>query len=117
MICFRPLQWPEDQEHFAAFDASYVTDRVYRLDISDRMAKLTEDCVDSPVHKSYPLADELRAIATFDWTQVATAADAIVGLAAMSVENWNNRAQLRHLYVTQATYRATGLPGRGVKGL
>ena len=77
MICFRPLQWPQDEEAFAAFDASYLTDRLYRLEISGRLAKLTEERIGPPLHKSYPLAGELGAIAALEWTQVATAENVI----------------------------------------
>jgi ribosomal protein S18 acetylase RimI-like enzyme len=42
------------------------------------------------------------------WVQVAEDADAVVGLAAMRLEQWNRRARLEHLYV------ASQVRGRGI---
>jgi ribosomal protein S18 acetylase RimI-like enzyme len=109
MIVFRPLHWPADRAALLALDTSSVTDRFYRLEQAGRSISLEETMATSPIHKSYRLADEVDALPTMSWVQVAQDADAVVGLAALRFEAWNRRARLEHLYVApQARRRGIG---------
>ena len=109
MIVFRPLHWPADRAALLALDTSSVTDRFYRLEQAGRSISLEETMATSPIHKSYRFADEVDALPTMSWVQVAQDADAVVGLAALRFEAWNRRARLEHLYVApQARGRGIG---------
>ena len=109
MITLRELDWPADRAALLALDTTSVTDRFYRLEQAGRSISLEETMATSPIHKSYPLTNEVDALPTMSWVQVAQDADAIVGLAAMRLEPWNRRARLDHLYVApQGRRRGTG---------
>ncbi len=108
MVMLRPLSWPDDREPLLALDTSFVTDRVYRLEQTDRSFTLTEVPAAPPVRKTYPFAHEVNSLSMFEWVQVASSDGAVVGVAAMKIEGWNKRAVLHHLYVAP-----TGR-GRGV---
>lgn len=101
----RALCWPEDRASLLALDTSFTTDRVYRLERRDHWFALEEVSVAPLVQKSYSLENEIDALTTFDWVQVASDGGAVVGMVAMKVENWNRRANLHHLYVATAARR------------
>jgi ribosomal protein S18 acetylase RimI-like enzyme len=100
MTTLRPFRWPEDQEHVLGLDTSFTTERVYRLERTDRSFALTEVQVAPPLRKSYSLGEQMEALKTLSWVQVAIHDGALVGLVALSLEEWNRRALLQHLYVT-----------------
>ncbi|HEY3038721.1 MAG TPA: GNAT family N-acetyltransferase [Pyrinomonadaceae bacterium] len=105
----RPLKWPTDRAALLALDTTFVTDRFYRLEQAARSISLEETMATSPIRKSYPLNSKVDAFPTMSWVQVAQDADAVVGLAAMRLEQWNRRARLEHLYVApQARGRGIG---------
>ena len=110
MFKLRPLLWPDDRSGVRALDTSYSTDRIFSLKRTERSLSLEEISISPPLHKSYPLADEMEGLATFDWTHVAASEDGVVGLAAMRYEEWNRRALLYHLYVA-ASARRMGVGG------
>lgn len=96
----RPLRWPDDRGPLLALDTSFTTERVYRVERAGDSFALVEARAEPPLRKSYPLADEIDALAQMDWVRVVEGADgAIVGVAAVRVEKWNRRAVLQHLYV------------------
>jgi GNAT superfamily N-acetyltransferase len=108
MIALRPLRWPDDRTSVLALDTSFATDRVYRLGRARRSLTLEEVPVAPPLRKSYPLAEQADELPALSWASVAVEGDAVVGLAAVGIEEWNRRALLRHLYVAPAAR------GRGV---
>jgi ribosomal protein S18 acetylase RimI-like enzyme len=108
VVKLRPLFLPEDWAPLLALDTSFTTDRVFRVERTGRSFTLEEMPVMPPIHKSYPIADEVNTLSTFDWVQVAGEAGEVVGLAAMKIEEWNRRANLRHLYL------APSVRGQGV---
>ena len=110
----RHLSWPEDRPSLITLDTSFTSDRVYQLEQTGRSIRLEEVSVSQPVHKSYPLAGEVEALPSFDWTQVASDGGQVVGLVAMKVEEWNRRAMLHHLYLAPSA-RRMGLGRRMVE--
>lgn len=103
MIGFRPLRWPDDRASLATLDTSFTTDRVYRLQRTDRSFNLEDVVVSPPVSKSYRLADDLDTLPTLDWAQIAEDSGVVVGLAAMRIGEWNRRANLEHLYLAPSS--------------
>ena len=105
MVVLRALRWPEDRASLLALDTSFTTDRVYRLERRAHSFALEEVSVATSMQKSYPLENEVDALPTFDWVQVASDGGAVVGMVAMRFENWNRRANLHHLYLAPAARR------------
>src|SRR5581483_10991955 len=106
MIVLRDLSWPEDRMPLLTLDASFTSDRVYRLQRTSHCFTLAEVKVSRPVYKCYPLASELDSLASLDWVQVATtAAEEVVGIVGMGLQSWNRRATLHHLYLGRAARR------------
>ena len=108
MMMLRPLQWPADRAALLALDTTFMTDRFYRLEHSGRSFSLEETMATSPIRKSFAFDNEIDVLPTMSWVQVAQDSDAVVGLAAMRLEQWNRRARLEHLYV------ASQVRGRGI---
>jgi GNAT superfamily N-acetyltransferase len=61
-----------------------------------------EVTAEPPIHKSYSLAADIDLFPNHDWVQIAEHDHEVVGVAALTIEAWNQRAVLRHLYVTSA---------------
>ena len=91
MIVLRTLTWPEDRAPLLALDTSFTSDRVYRLQQTGRSFTLSEVAVSQPIYKSYSLAGEVEGLASFDWIQVASEGEKVVGLVCVKVEGWNRR--------------------------
>ena len=109
-ISYRPLDWPQDRAALLTLDTSFTTDRVYRLDRTDDRFELRAITVHPAIVKSYPFAADVDAMPGYDWAQIAEVGCDLVGVAAMSMQDWNRRAILHHLYV------ATQARGMGVGG-
>lgn len=105
LIALRPLRWPDDRESLLSLDTSFTSDRVFRLERTDQMVTLDEVAADPPIHKSYSLAIDVDLLSRHDWVQIAEHDQKVVGMAAMTIEAWNRRAVLHHLYVTRAARR------------
>ena len=99
MIVLRSLLWPNDREKLLSLDTSFITDRIYRLEQGDHTFTLREEQVAPAVSKTYRLENEIDMLPSMDWVVVADDDQLIAGFAAMSVEKWNRRANLQHLYV------------------
>lgn len=102
MIVLRDLSWPEDRAPLLALDTSFTSDRLYRLQRTNRSFTLEEVVVSQLVYKRYPLASEVESLASLDWVQVASDGGEVVGVIGMEVQLWNRRANLHHLYVERA---------------
>jgi ribosomal protein S18 acetylase RimI-like enzyme len=98
-------RWPEHAAGIGAIDASYSTDRVFRLERGPTTFALREEPVDPPVNGlQEPISaflDEMRAAAH---AVVAVDGNIILGVAAAEVE-WNRRVRLMHLYVAPSARR------------
>ena len=108
-MILRPLDWPHDRAGLLALDTSFEGERFYRLELNGRSMSLREMIASSPIKKSYSLINEVDALPTMSWVQIAEDDAVVVGLAAMRFEQWNRRARLEHLYVArQARGRGIG---------
>lgn len=59
LITLRSLRWPDDRAALLALDASFTTDRVFRLERTNNCVTLEEVGVEPPLLKAYPLASRL----------------------------------------------------------
>jgi ribosomal protein S18 acetylase RimI-like enzyme len=100
VITLRPFRRSEDQALVSGLDTSFTTERIYRITRTNRAFALNDVQVMPPLRKSYPLNEQVDTLAKLAWVQVAIADHSLVGLVAMSFEEWNRRALLQHLYVT-----------------
>lgn len=105
MIALRPLRWPDDRASLLALDTSFTTDRVFQLERTDHGVKLDVVAAEPPIHKSYSLAVAVDLFPNNDWIQIAEHDQEVAGVAVMTIEAWNRRAVLRHLYVTREVRR------------
>jgi len=105
VIAVRPLRWTDDRAALLALDTSFTTDRIFRLERTDNGVTLDEVAAEPPIYKSYSLAGATDVIAGHDWVQVAEYDDGFAGVASMTIETWNRRAVLQHLYVTREARR------------
>jgi ribosomal protein S18 acetylase RimI-like enzyme len=105
MIALRDLSLPDDEAALLALDASFATDRIYRLAQAGHSFQLTEADVTPLLCKQYSIADQLESLAASDWAQVAVEGTELLGVVAMELQSWNRRAILRHLYVSRSARR------------
>src|SRR5207249_12280914 len=105
VIALRPLHWPDDRESLLGLDTSFTTDRVFHLEQTDYGVKLGEAAVEPPIHKSYSLGNGVDLIPGHDWVNIAEHNHRFAGVASMTIEAWNRRAVLHHLYVTHEVRR------------
>ena len=105
MIRLRPLRWPDDRASLLALDTSFTTDRIFHLQQTDYSIKLCEATADPPIHKVYSLSNAVDLLPGHDWVQIAEHDHEVVGIASMTIEAWNRRAVLQHLYVTREARR------------
>ena len=102
-LVVRPVDWPVDAPAIAAVDASFETDRVYRVERDELGFRLVEETVDPPLRKRLPdLDDELDDLRHLPFAAVAELDSAVVGLVAARPERWHNRVRVEHLYVSPA---------------
>jgi ribosomal protein S18 acetylase RimI-like enzyme len=103
LITLRPLRWPDDRASLLALDTSFTTDRLFRLErTDDQGVTLVEVAAEPPLQKSYLLAKDVDLLNGQDWVQIAEHDQKLVAVAAVTIEAWNRRAVLNHLYVTAA---------------
>ena len=101
LISLRPLRWPDDRASLLALDTSFTTDRLFRLEPTDRGFRLDDVTAEPPIRKSYSLDNVVDVIPSHDWVTIAENDGEIVGVASVTLETWNRRAVLQHLYVTR----------------
>jgi ribosomal protein S18 acetylase RimI-like enzyme len=105
MISLRPLRWPADQAELLALDTSFTTDRVFQLQQAEHGVNLDEVTADPPFQKSYSFASGVAALPGCDWVKICEHDNEIAGVAAVTIEGWNRRAVLNHLYVSRKARR------------
>jgi len=105
LIALRPLRWPDDRASLLGLDTSFTADRIFQLRQTNHAFQLDETAVEPPIHKSYSLIDSVDLFPSHDWVTIAEHNDGVAGIASMTVEAWNRRARLDHLYVTRAARR------------
>jgi len=105
VIALRPLHWPDDRASLLGLDTSFTTDRVFHLQQTNHGFKLDEATAEPPIHKSYSLVDGVDLVPSHDWITIAEHNHGVAGVASMTIEAWNRRAVLHHLYVTREVRR------------
>jgi ribosomal protein S18 acetylase RimI-like enzyme len=107
-VTIKPAEWPRHDATIASLDASYLTDRVYRVRRGALSFRLSAESVDPPVRGlSSPLSEYLADLHAAQHAVVADDAGTVVGVAAADVE-WNRRVRVGHIYVA-ATARGRGV--------
>ncbi len=104
----RPVNVPRDRARLLALDTSFVTDRIYTVQASAASFTLVEQAVAPPIHKAFPLDDDMGDDRLWQQGFVAETGDALAGFAALRYEAWNRRAAIWHLYVAPA-WRGRGI--------
>jgi ribosomal protein S18 acetylase RimI-like enzyme len=99
------LRSPDDRASLLALDTSFTTDRVFHLEQTDYRIKLCEATAEPPMRKVYSLSNAVDLLPDHDWVQIAEHDHEVVGIASMTIEAWNRRAVLQHLYVTREARR------------
>lgn len=97
----RELDWPNDRAAVLALDTGYVTNRRLRLELTARSAALVEEVLSVPLRGEFDLVDVVDKLTDYAWVRIAGEGVEVLGLAALSLENWNRRARLEHLYVAK----------------
>jgi ribosomal protein S18 acetylase RimI-like enzyme len=105
---FRPIEWRRDRRAITELDASFKTERVYRLEIKALSARLVEDKLARPRTKRYDLSDIGTAVKEADLTLAAEGEGELVGFMTVKYERWNRRVWLTHLYIAPE-FRGVGL--------
>jgi ribosomal protein S18 acetylase RimI-like enzyme len=105
VVALRPLRWPDDRTSLLGLDTSFTTGQVFHLEETNQGYKLDEVAVESPIHKSYSLVDDVDLIPNHEWVTIAEYNHAVAGVASMTIEAWNRRAVLHHLYVAREARR------------
>jgi ribosomal protein S18 acetylase RimI-like enzyme len=96
---FRPIEWRKDRRAIIELDASFRTERVYRVEISGLSARLVEERLARPRVKRYDLRDIGVAVKDADVTVAAEAEGELAGFMTVKYERWNRRVWLTHLYI------------------
>ena len=103
MIQYRPLDWPRDRAALERLDTSFDTSIVYAVTSHALDFALHEQPVDPPLHKRYDVAWETLPAATL--AMVAEDEGRLVGVAAITLREWNRSAVLSDLYVDAGSRR------------
>jgi ribosomal protein S18 acetylase RimI-like enzyme len=101
----RPLSLPADAEALRAIDASVETGRTYAVAPIEWGFRITAERLEHAVRKEFPIAELLDA-GDWDAAFVAVSGESLVGVVASSLEAWNRRLTIRHLYVHAPARRA-----------
>src|SRR5262245_42698048 len=104
-MAIRVVRWSEDEARVAALDASFTTDRVYRVVRGALSFELVPEAVAPPLVKARGLAPEVDRLRGLPHVVVAEEDGALLGLAGASFSAWNRRAHLDGLYVAPMARR------------
>lgn len=92
----------------AGFDASYSTERIYRVSVPDMEVDIREEKLPARLYKTYELKETEESVADADGTVLAEIDGEIAGFAAFKYHDWNKRAEIKGIYVLPA------FKGRGI---
>ncbi|MFN2501389.1 MAG: GNAT family N-acetyltransferase [Pyrinomonadaceae bacterium] len=98
-ITFRAIDWPADQERLEAFDASFTTDRAYRLRKGDMAARFIVEELGKTLTKRYDTSGIGAAVEESEFSLIAEAGADFAAFMTVKYEDWNRRALITHLYV------------------
>jgi ribosomal protein S18 acetylase RimI-like enzyme len=104
----RAAEWPRDEPGIMGLDASYQTDRVYRVERGPLSFRLELVPVE-PAHRGLvaPLSEEIATLRAAPHAAVAEEDGRVLGVAAADVE-WSGRTRVQEISVAAAAR------GRGV---
>ena len=105
---FRPIDWRRDRKAIIGLDASFKTERIYRVDIKGLSAKLVEEKLARPRTKTYDLSEMGVAVKDANFTLAAEREGEVAGFMTLKNEAWNRRVWLTHLYIAPE-FRGVGL--------
>ena len=88
-----------DLKRLSDFDASFWSDRFYRVSLNDLSVEIKEEKFIRPLYKTYSLDLIKQEIAEADLAIVAEEGEGLSGIATVKYEEWNNRAHLTGIYV------------------
>src|SRR5215203_3347278 len=100
-LTYREIDAGRDIDSLENFDASFTTDRIYRLEKSELCASFVEEIIPQQLTKTYDLSGIRDAVAESDFGLVAEIGEEIAGFMTMKFESWNRRAWITHLYVIE----------------
>ena len=98
-LLFRSIEAERDVDHLERFNASFTTDRIYRLEKTELSAAFVEEKVQTSLFKRYDVSGMRIALAESDFALLAEIEGKIVGFLIVKFESWNRRAWITHLYV------------------
>ena len=101
----RPARWPDDEAAIGAIEASYTTDRIYRLERGEMDLRLIPHPIDPPYHKVYPPMLGREGLRGLGHVVVAELDGRVVGVLAAALSAWNRRVWIEGLYVADAARR------------
>ena len=105
----RDIDWSRDGKTITTFDASFTTDRIYRLVIGELSVEFVEEELSEPLWKRYDLSGIRRAVEESELAMVAEVDRVIAAFMTLKFEAWNRRAWITHLYVgAEHKYRGIG---------
>ncbi|QEY61530.1 GNAT family N-acetyltransferase [Metapseudomonas lalkuanensis] len=97
---YRPLRVPADSERLTAFDASYCTSHIWRVEADGLALRLVEEALPEPFHKAYDANAFPDDVADADFALAAEARDgSLAGFACVRLVPWNRSAELSALFV------------------
>ncbi len=94
-----------------ALDSSYVTDVVYRVDVSPNGFVLSRERVTPPLSERYDVLASCDGATPWDAVVLATSDEGLAGFAATTYAEWNRRQVLNELHVAPHV-RRTGIARR-----
>ncbi|MCU1287845.1 MAG: ribosomal-protein-alanine acetyltransferase [Acidobacteria bacterium] len=98
-MIIREMHREIDGEQLADFDASFSTERIYRVSVENLSVAIAEEKLAAPLYKTYPLDSIVKDIDEADYGVVAEIDEKIAGFALVKYEAWNNRARLTGIFV------------------
>lgn len=98
-ISIREIDWLHDGKSIVKLDASFTTDKIYRVNTGENSFELIEHKLDSPLAKTYRLDTMKQLVAEASLAIIAEINNEIAAIMTVKYEAWNRRAWLTHLYV------------------
>lgn len=98
-MIIREIRREIDSKRLSDFDASFSTDRIYRIAVNEMSVEIKEEKLAAPFQKTYPFDFIKNDIDEADYAVVAEIEETIAGFATVKYEAWNNRAVLTGIFV------------------
>ena len=95
------MQRETDCKQLAGFDASFSTERVYRVAIDKMSVTIIDEKLDVPFRKIYSFVSIKKDIDEADYAVIAEINEIIAGFATVKYKEWNNRAILTGIFVAK----------------